>query len=422
MKILQALVFPLWGSGSGTYARKLCESLIRQGHEVAIVAPEERTVKGLKIYPLGMPLKAVFTIHPEWPEAKRYTDLSDHEISELYTAYFKSIVKAVEDFKPDVIHIHHCSMLTWVASYIKGIYGINYIVTAHGTGIMAASVDSRYLALTKDALQRAEYIAPNSSFTKKRLIKVFSRRLDWKCRVIPGGIDLHAFPRNLSVKSVEKKYGLEGKSVVLFSGKLVKTKGTEYLVKAAPKIKGDIYIMGDGDERPVLEKLAQDIGAKNVHFLGHFAKDKTEDMYMLYKRADVVVFPSIWDEPLGLVPLEAMVCSTPVVASKKGGIPLAVKNGYNGYLVRARSAKEIAVYVNKILANPDLRARLAENARKTVEEKFSWELIAKQFVKLYDEAVRKAKNSRQLRKLLREQKQREIESQKHEISTHRVET
>src|SRR6266566_4354976 len=113
MKILQALVFPLWGSGSGTYARKLSETLAKQGHEVAIVAPEFREVKGVKIYPVQLPFHAAFTIHPEWPKSKRFTDLTDHEISEYYFHWFKKLVEVVEEFKPDVIHIHHASLLTW---------------------------------------------------------------------------------------------------------------------------------------------------------------------------------------------------------------------------------------------------------------------------------------------------------------------
>ncbi len=87
-----------------------------------------------------------------------------------------------------------------------------------------------------------------------------------------------------------------------------------------------------------------------------------------------------------MVALEAMASSTPVVASRKGGIPLAVKNGYNGFLVRARSSKEIAEMVNKILRNPELQKKLGENARKIVEEKFSWRLISHKFHSVYEQA------------------------------------
>jgi len=416
MKILQAIVFPLWGSGSGTYARQLSEHLVKLGHEVLVVAPEKRRLPSFKIAQVKPPFYVAFTNHPEWPNAKRYIDLNNKELSMQYLTYFNAILEAVETFKPDVLHIHHCSILTWIASYIKGIYGINYIISSHGTGVMTAEVDTRYLALTRDALTRAEFIVPVSGSTKQWLLKVFGRRFAWKTKVITGGINLSGISKNLNLEAFNKKHQLANKNVVLFSGKLIKNKGVEYLIKAAPKIKGEIFIIGDGEEKARLEELAKTLDVqKKIHFLGYFDKNKTEELFRWYQRADVAVFPSIWDEPLGLVVLEALACGTPVVASKKGGIPLAVKNGYNGFLVRARSHKEIAKAVNKILENPALRAKMSENAATLVKERFDWLNIAKQFEKLYEIAHKKAQGSRQARKLLKEQKKRELEKHKLEI-------
>src|SRR3989344_1948394 len=368
-----------------------------------------------------MPFHAAFTMHPEWPDTKRFTDLTEHEISEFYVEYLRSVMKAVDDFKPDVIHVHHASLLSWVASLLKSIYGISYVVSVHGTCLMAATIDLRYVSQTRLALERAEFIVPVSGDTRRWMFKIFGRRLNWKTKVITGGIDLKTYSKSGPVTLIEGKYGLKGKRVVLFSGKLTKIKGVDYLIKAAPKIKAEIYIMGDGEERQNLEKLAEDMELKNVHFLGYFDKERDAELKMFYRRADVAVFPSVWDEPLGLVILEAMASSTPVVASKKGGIPLAVKNGQNGFLVRARSSKQIAEAVNKILNNSELRARFAENARRTAEEKFSWKLIAGQFVKLYEIANQKSLSSRQVRKLRRQQEKRKLEEQKSELQSHSVE-
>ncbi len=424
MKILQLLVFPLWGSGSGTYARKLSESLVKLGHDVAMIAPEHRELEGVKIYPIELPVKAAFTMHPEWPNSKRFSDLTDHQISEYYMVWLKKIVQVVEEYKPDVIHVHHASMLSWIASYIKSIYGINYVVSVHGTCIMNASIDLRYVSQTKLALDRAEFIVPVSGDTRSWMLKVLGRTLNRRSRVITGGIDLKVFPKKLDIRTIDDKFNMKGKRVVLFSGKLTKIKGVDYLIKAASKISAEIYIAGDGEERKNLEKLADKLDAKNVTFLGYFDKSDAETLRQLYARADVAVFPSVWDEPLGLVILESMAASTPVVASRKGGIPLAVKHGVNGYLVRARSSKEIADAVNKILNNPSLQKTMGENARRIAEEKFSWTLIAKNFVKLYDVAVDRAESSRTTRRLRRQQQKRElnrIEQEKSHLHTHNVE-
>jgi len=77
-----------------------------------------------------------------------------------------------------------------------------------------------------------------------------------------------------------------------------------------------------------------------------------------------------------------MASGTPVVGSKRGGIPLAIKNNVNGFLVKARSSSAIADAVNKILHDPVLRKRLSKEARKTVEEKFNWLTIAQRYERI----------------------------------------
>jgi glycosyltransferase involved in cell wall biosynthesis len=387
MKILHLLCFPLFGSGSGTYVRKLTEKLASEFSEdkIAILCPDKvRSVKGVKIIPLKLPFPVAFTGHPDWPNCKIYSELTSKEMIELIESMRVQVIKAVEEFKPDVIHVHHASVFAAIASYVRAIYHINYLVTIHGTGVLCASQDKRWVPIVRPGLFDAFLINAVSGDTKKWMIKVFSGKLNRKTKIITGGVDLEAFPKDGPTDIVDKKYNLYDKKVVIFAGKLTEKKGVEYLIKAAPKINAVIFIIGGGDIKEKLEDLAKKLKVKNVIFTGYKGKESIEEFRQFYRRANAFVFPSVWDEPLGLVALEAMASSTPVVASKKGGIPLAVKNGYNGFLVRARSAKEIAKAVNKILNNPELEKKLAENARKTVEEKFNWTIIAKKFHEWYD--------------------------------------
>lgn len=400
MKILQLLCFPLYGSGSGTYTRKLSEELVHLGEQVAIVCPEERRIKGVKIYNVPLPLKAVFTGHPEWPSSKKYSELSSSEITKILEAFWQVIKKAIEEFKPNVIHVQHASVLLWLANYIKAIYAIPYLVTSHGTDLLNVSLDKRYYVLTADALHRAHVIVCVSGDTRKWLLKIYSKKNLQRTRVIPGGVDLKGWARAEKIKIIDRKYDLANKKVIIYSGKLTQSKGVEYLIKAAPKIKAEIFILGDGDEKDNLVGLAKQLKVKNVHFLGYFGKEYVDELKEFYARAEVVVVPSTCDEALGLVILEAMASSTPVVASNKGGIPLAVKDGINGFLVRARSAKAIARAVNLILKNEKLQSKMGHEARKTVEERFDWEKIAKRFLSYYEMADKNAQKSRHLGKKL----------------------
>ena len=403
MRILMLLYYPLYGSGSGTYVRKLAEKLSKQypQDKIAVFCPDfKNNISKVKKYIYEMPFRVASTGHPDWSDAKLYSSLTDQEIDKIYTRALAQVINVVNEFKPDVIHVHHALYFTWIANYIRAVYGTYYIVTTHGTELLTASENKRWIPLTKDGLCRAWIINAVSNDSKKWLLKVYGGQgIARKMRIITGGVDLEAYSRNDPIKIINKKYHLENKKVVIFAGKLTAQKGVKYLVKAAPKIKAEIFIIGGGEEKEKLQKLAEELRVKNVHFLGYFGPEYIKELREFYRRADVFVFPSIWDEPLGLVALEAMASSTPVVASKKGGIPLVVKNGVNGYLVRAKSPKAIYKKVNYLLGHDNIRVKMGEEARRTVEERFNWTKIAERFHKYYEQAYEASKKRKQRMRL-----------------------
>ncbi len=388
MRILYLQTFPFWGSGSGTYARHLA-SEIGKRHKVAVLAPDDRLIERAKLYPVHLPFPVAFTGHPEWPNAKLYRELTNEEISNVHEAFLAAAVKAVVDFKPDIIHVHHAFPLSWTAGFIKDTYGINFVTTIHGSELPTLERDKRYYYQTYHAMFRTKRIIPNSGWTRDWFLRIFKGYFHEKCRVIPGGVNIQKFVYSeAGFHAVDRELGLKGKPVVLFAGKLTKYKGVDYLLGAAKKIHGEVIIMGDGPESVRLKEKAKQLGLTNVHWVGHLGAG-IKKLVPYYSRADVFVAPSTWDEPLGLVILESMACSTPVVVTRKGGIPLAVKDGYNGYFVRPRNSSEIVEKVNKLLDNESIRIKMGENARKSVEQKFSWETIGQKFEHIYERFAKK---------------------------------
>jgi glycosyltransferase involved in cell wall biosynthesis len=393
-KILFLQAFPLQGCGSGIYTRELATEINKEKNmKVAVVCPEIReNVSNLKIYPLESPFHVSFTSHPDWPVSHLYKNLSSKEIIDVYKSFLTGTVKAVEDFQPDLIHVQHVSLLLWVANVIKSIYGINFIVTTHGTGIVTAKEQKMYIPLSQDALSRARKIIAVSKDNKQRLVDTFGPDFIKKISVMPSGINIEKLTANSPIKIINKKYGLNGQKVVLFAGKLTNIKGTEYLVQAAKDIKGDIYVIGDGPEKKNLEDLARKLGATNIKFLGYMGDESRKELLEFYYRADVFVAPSVSEEALGLVILEAMACSTPIVATKRGGIPSLVKDGVNGFLIKSKNSKQLAEACNKILENDSLAQKMKENARKIVEEKFSWQRVAQRYKRIYQQSFTNPKN------------------------------
>ncbi|MFN4212707.1 MAG: glycosyltransferase family 4 protein [Microgenomates group bacterium] len=380
LRILYLQTFPLYGSGSGTYARYLAKEIAKH-HSVAMVCPDKRPVERVKIYPVRMPFYVAFTGHPEWKNCRLYKDLTPKEMLVIYKTFLNHAVEAVEDFKPNIIHVHHAFPFSWAARFIKSTYLIPYVISIHGSELPTTQKNKRYIALTLDALRRARRIIPNSYYTKEWMLKIFGDEYRKQVRVIPGGVDVNKF-KKVASQDIDKMFNLAGKKVVVFAGKLTVYKGVKYLIKAAKKIPAEIMILGDGPEKSNLIKLTKDLNLKNVRFLGHLNND-TQTLIKFYSRADVFVAPSIWDEPLGLVILEAMACETPVVVTRKGGIPLAVKDGQNGLFIKPRNANDIAQKVNFLLENEEKRLKMAKKAREIAVAKFSWETIGHRFENIY---------------------------------------
>jgi len=385
MRILYLYQFPLYGNGSGSSLRNLT-NVVSKTHKVAVLAPDTRKLPRVKHYVAESPQIPVFVGHPELKKSKKFSELTSKEIAEIYSYYFQKTIEVVADFKPNFIDVQHSHFLTWVARDICAIYKIPFSVYVHGSDLHALQMDRRYNALTRDALRWARKIIVNSGYTRQWLLKIFPNEFNKKKvrTIAPGGVNMTNFPEDLAVSNINRKYKLNGKRVVLFSGRLTSHKGTKYLIRAARKIQGDIYILGDGPEKSMLEELIHKKELTNVHLLGYVGQEHRRELKEWYYRADVLVAPSVWDEPLGLSIIEAMAAKTPIVATKKGGIPSAIKNNYNGILIRARNSNEIVKAVNKIISDKELQQKFGEKSREIIKQKFTRDIVAKKMINIYE--------------------------------------
>jgi len=396
MKILQLLCFPLYGSGSGTYVRKLSDVLRKQGHEVAIVCPDSRELPGIKIFEVKLPFMAVFTGHPEYKKAKLYSQLTGDQLNRIQSAFMISIIKAAEEFQPDVIHVHHASNLSWVANYIKAVFQIHFVVTSHNTDIINAVLDKRYIPLTQDALRRADIITAVSKNTRIKLLETLGkgiRNLARKTKVVPCGVNVRNFPNKGPVDKINQKFNLGNRKVVLYSGKVTSIKGVDIFIKAAEKFRDTVFVvMGEGEELQKMKELAK--RTKNIIFTGYLSDKDRVLATQLYRRADIVAIPSTMSEGIPLSALEAMSAGAVVIASNLGGIPTVIKNMKNGILIQPRSVNALVKAIETVLFNEKLANRLIENARKDVVSKFDWKAITKRMIKYYSIAFERSKKNR----------------------------
>lgn len=177
-----------------------------------------------------------------------------------------------------------------------------------------------------------------------------------------------------------------GTPKVVFVGRVDRYKGVDYLVKAMKHITEDalLVIVGDGDYLSAVSKLVSKLGLqKRVQFLGWKSR---EDLAKIYGDAAVVVVPSIWNEPFGLVGIEAMANRKPVVAFNVGGISDWLVDGFNGTLAQSKSVKHLGEAINIILLNSDLARQYGDNGFSLYEKKFSKEIYFRRLLEIFNEA------------------------------------
>jgi glycosyltransferase involved in cell wall biosynthesis len=120
-------------------------------------------------------------------------------------------------------------------------------------------------------------------------------------------------------------------------------------------------------------------GDERIVFHGPVRQTKTIDFY---RRATVLVFPSVWNEPAGLPTLEAQACGLPVVSTYSGGVPEYVEDGRTGILVARGDAEELALAIGQLIDNPARAASMGEAGRQRVVERFTWEASARRLADL----------------------------------------
>ncbi len=168
----------------------------------------------------------------------------------------------------------------------------------------------------------------------------------------------------------------EDQVVVAFLGQIREIKGVADFIAMARKIPNpNARFLVAGECRDPkkfpgsyseqdLEDLAA--GDTRIRYIGY-----VKEVENVYHTADIVVVPSRWQEPLGLITLEAGACRKPVVATRVGGIPEVLEDEVNGYLIDPGNVDALAARVATLIADPSLRARMGMANRTRVEKDFT---------------------------------------------------
>lgn len=288
---------------------------------------------------------------------------------------FRQLRAIVEDYSIDLIHATD-AYSAMVAALAFRERNKKHTLIWSNVGIGSLS----YLLMRKLCGHRIDGYIAVSHFIRNRMIEegfdpdritVYSQN-----RVTPASTRTR--------EEVREFYGIEPGDFVIGSvGRLVPLKGNRTVLEALkPVVNAHPYVkfllVGDGPEREVLTERAKRLHlSDNVIFAGF-----CEDIENLYQAFDMVVFPTYY-EALGYIPYEAMYHKRPIIASRTGGVPELVTDGYNGLLVPPAMPKLWTDAMLRLIGDPELRSRLVENGTAFYEKYLSRANCEEQLLGVY---------------------------------------
>jgi glycosyltransferase involved in cell wall biosynthesis len=353
MRILYLHMFDLgygWG-GSASVLRSLHGALSRLGHVVEVTSARAPDPFGWTV--CDLPFDVRLTFGPEKRDGE--TAIDEIPTGVLADMAARAAEKVERELfargAPDLLVVNHINLMALVAWHLWRRHGVPYRILSHGTDTKLLLRSARYRALFEAAARGADRIFTISTYVAREVETTVGGSVE----VIGGAVDEHLFFPPPAPRCRDGE--------VAFIGRLVSEKGLWPLLEAFERQRAarSLVLIGEG---PLQEDIAAHLRLSpirdRVRLRGYVPP---EELREALAGASLVVLPSIWPEPLGLVALEALACGLPVIASDIGGIPEVIVHGVNGALVPHGDADELARALDRVLGDDAMYERLRQGVR-----------------------------------------------------------
>ncbi len=346
--------------GGALFERRLVLDMLKKGHEVRVIAPA-MDANGFALERDGGSLIWRLPSVTLWLNKK-------YRISWWP---FGFVSRCLDEFKPDVVHVHNSAFIGFAAVFGARKRGIPVIATNHfmPENLFSAMKRPRvqeFFNNTTGALvwkllawfhNKATAVTSPTQTAVDLLVQAGVRKPTYP---ISNGVDVRRFvpPASHEVKrALMLQRGLSPDvPIVLYAGRLDPEKRLDILIAALPEVlaKNPVQLVfaGAGVAQPSLEDQARQLGVLDrVHFLGRVPD---EQWVQTYQSADIFAMPSP-AELQSIVTLEALACGLPVVATRVAALPEIVHEGENGFLFERGDAHGMAQAISKLAQDADLR-------------------------------------------------------------------
>jgi len=290
------------------------------------------------------------------------------------------------------VHVHFIGPCATVAMIASRLGTLTYSITVHGP-IVFYDVSKNLIA---PKIERAAFAICISDFARAQVAAHVATKHWSKLHIAHCGVDTTRFRPDASRAAGSTPAGLGStesaasdipnrRREVLCVARLAPVKGVGVLIEAIARLADEIpalhcTLVGDGPERAQLERLAADLGVKDlITFAGATGQD---DILAYYQQADVFALPS-FAEGVPVVLMEAMATGVPAIATAVGGIGELIEHGVSGLIVPPGNVALLSGALRRVLTDDGLHARLAEGGRRKVVAEFEISDIGRQIAALF---------------------------------------
>ncbi len=304
----------------------------------------------------------------------------------FYLRIWRKLRTIVKLEKIDQVHCGRILPEGVAALMLKITSRVPYSCYVHGEDVETALTSRELTWLTRQVMKHAEQIICNSENSFRILREKWNLSPE-RIVVLTPGVDVERFCPD---PAAPKPPGWDGKINILTVGRLQRRKGQDMMIRALPALAEEFpninyAIIGGGQERPILERLAEDLGVtSHVQFLGEVGDTQ---MTACYRHCDLFALPNRRivndDEGFGMVLLEAQACGRPVLAGDSGGTRETLDDGVTGIMVDCTAEENIVRAITELLRNPEKLGVMGQAGRRHVENRFSWETLALNAKKLF---------------------------------------
>ena len=359
-----------WPGGVTAHVSQLSRALGRLGHEVQVLAPHSPSRECQDsdlLVPLGrsVPLPSGGSIA---------------RVSLSWWLYRKvRTLLSREQF--DVIHLHE------PMAPILPLCVLEYS-TAVNVGTFHASRNHQHLyRFTHPIIKRWHQRLHGSIAVSPAARRYISDSFPGDYEIIPNGIDVDHFSQ-LAAPWPEYQ---DGKTNILFVGRLERRKGLRYLLESFSRLKWDLpnirlLVVGPGNPDQDSYRV---LGAQNLQDVVFLGRVPYQDLPRYYASADIFCSPATGAESFGIVLLEAMAAGKPVVASRIEGYCGVMTEGQEGLFFPRTNSEALASTLEFLVRNPDIRQEMGDRGRLTAQ-KYRWEVVASQVEQYYESCLQAA--------------------------------